>query len=55
MCCNLISTELIAVDKENITRRNWFIDLLGKKKKNEKQKHKDFPEESVRVNVLKAV
>lgn len=30
MCPDLISMELIAVDKENITKRNWFIDPLGK-------------------------
>lgn len=35
MCCDLIRTELIAVDKENITKRNWFIDpRLKKKEKN---------------------
>lgn len=32
MCCDLIRTELIAVDKENITKRNWFIDPCLKKK-----------------------
>lgn len=28
ICCDLISTGLIAVDKENITKRNRFIDPL---------------------------
>lgn len=33
MCCDLIRTELIAVDKENITKRNWFIDPCLKKER----------------------
>lgn len=32
ICGDLISSEPIVLDKANITRRNWFIDLLKKKK-----------------------
>lgn len=30
ICSDLISSELIAADKENITERNWFIDPFKK-------------------------